>query len=118
MQSEGVKRLIALGTVSMSAEDDGSSVVKWGMVTAVWVFLHSAWRDVVELGKVIQRSGVEWTIARVAKLTGEGGGEVKAGYVGKDGTGVCLARKDLGKWYLDELENGKWIHQMPVVYSK
>ena len=118
MQSEGVERLIALGTVSIPAEEDGSSVVKWGMVSGVWVFLHSAWKDVVELGKVIQSSGLEWTIARVARLTGEGGGEVKAGYVGKEGTGVCLARKDLGKWYLDELENGNWIHQMPVVYSK
>lgn len=120
MQAEDVKRLIALGTVSNQTEEDGSSLVKWGMVTAVWVFLHSAWRDIVELGKVIQASGekgIDWTIARVARLTDGGGGEVKAGYVGKDGTGVCLARKDLGKWYLDELENGKWIHQMPVVYS-
>ena len=119
MRSEGVKRLIALGTVSNSTDQDGQSLVKTGMVTAVWVFLHSAWRDVVELGKVIQGSeGMEWTIARVARLTGGNGGEVQAGFVGKEGTGVCLARKDLAKWYLDELENGKWIHQMPVVYSK
>src|SRR5271156_6962183 len=33
MQSEGVKRLIALGTVSIPAEEDGSSVVKSGLVT-------------------------------------------------------------------------------------
>lgn len=118
MKEKGVKRLIALGTVSNETEKDGRSVVKWGMVTAVWIFLHSAWKDVVEFGKLIQNSeGIEWTIARVAKLTSGNGGNVRAGYVGKEGSGVCLARKDLGRWYLDEYENGKWIYQMPVVYS-
>jgi hypothetical protein len=116
MKQEGVRRLIALGTVSNGTEKDGNSLVTWAMVTAVWVFLHSAWRDVVEFGKLIQSSdGIEWTIARVAKLTNGNGGNVAAGYIGE--SGVCLARKDLGKWYLDELENGKWIHQTPVVYS-
>jgi putative NADH-flavin reductase len=116
MKQEGVKRLIALGTVSNQSEQDGKSIVTWGMVSAVWVFLHSAWNDVVELGKAIQASeGIEWTIARVAKLTSGNGGNVAAGYIGK--SGLCLARKDLGKWYLDEFENGKWIYQTPVVYS-
>lgn len=119
MAAKGISRLIALGTVSMESEQDGSSVVRWGLVTAVYIFLHSAWRDVVEIGHTIAASQVEWTIARVAKLTsGKGGGEIKAGFVGKEGTGTYLARRDLGTWYLDELENGKWIHQMPVVYSK
>lgn len=118
MKQENVTRLIALGTVSNQTPNDGNSVVKWGMVTAVWIFLHSAWRDVVEFGKVIQASeGIEWTIARVGRLTSGKGGNVKGSYVGKEGSGLCLARKDLGRWYLDEFENGKWIHQMPVVYS-
>jgi putative NADH-flavin reductase len=118
MKEEGVKRLIALGTVSNQDEQDGRSILTWGMVTAVWVFLHSAWKDVVECGKEIQQSGLDWTIARVGRLTQGEGGKVEAGFIGKGASGVRLARKDLGKWYLDELELGKWIHQMPVVYSK
>ena len=115
MKEQGVKRLIALGTVSNQADQDGRSLVTWGMVTAVWVFLHSAWKEIVEVAKTIQASeGIEWTIARVAKLTNCGQGNVTAGYIGEQG---CLARKDLGKWYFEELENGKWIYQMPVVYS-
>ena len=118
MKEEGVDRLIALGTVSNEAEQDGYSLITWGMVTAVWIFLHSAWKDVVELAKAIQASdGIIWTIARVAKLTSGNGGNVKAGYIGKQGTGVLLTRKDLGKWYLDELEQPKWTYQMPVIYS-
>jgi putative NADH-flavin reductase len=116
MEKEGVKRLIALGTVSNETQGDGHSLLKWGMVTAVWVFLHSAWKDVVEFGKEIQQSSMDWTIARVGRLTEGDGGHVEAGFVGK-GANICLARKDLGKWFLDELEEGKWIHQMPVVYS-
>ena len=119
MREQGVKRLIALGTVSNETDKDGHSAITIGMVASVWVFLHSAWKDVVELGKVIQSSdGIDWTIARVGKLTKGSGGSFSAGYIGKNGTGICLARKDLGKWYLDELESGKWINQMPVVYSK
>jgi putative NADH-flavin reductase len=119
MREKGVKRLIALGTVSNETQQDGHSVITWGMVTAVWVFLHSAWKDVVEFGKAIQNSeGIDWTIARVGRLTNGGKGNVTAGYVGKSGSGICLARKDLGKWFLDELENGKWVHQLPIVYSK
>src|SRR5579859_3747330 len=117
MQQEGVKRLIALGTVSNENPEDGSSLIKWCMVTAVWIFLHSAWRDVVESGHVIKQSAVDWTIARVARLTSGKGGNVKAGLVGKDGTGVFLARKDLARWFLDELQKGEWIRKLPVIYS-
>ena len=119
MQSEGVNRIIALGTVSNENPDDGKSFIKWIMVTAVWIFLHSAWRDVVEFGKRIQASGevVEWTIARVARLTDKQGGEVHAGLVGKDGTGVFLARKDLARWFLEELDKREWIRKLPVIYS-
>ena len=119
MKDKGIKRLIALGTISMEDEDDGHSLVAWSMVSAVWVFLHSAWKDVVEIGKVIQASeGIDWTIARVAKLTNEKRGDVRAGYVGKDKSGIFVARKDLATWFLDELEQSNWIKKMPIVYSK
>jgi putative NADH-flavin reductase len=119
MKEQGVKRLIALGTVSIHADGDGSSVLVRGMVTAVWIFLHFAWKDIVTLAKEIQASeGIEWTIARVGNLTSGQGGNVGAGYIGKDGTVVSLARKDLARFYLDEFENGKWIYQLPAIYSK
>src|SRR5437667_52896 len=74
--------------------------------------------DRAALTQAIRASdGIIWTIARVAKLTSGNGGNVKAGYIGKQGTGVLLSRKDLGKWYLDELEQPKWTYQMPVIYS-
>jgi len=118
MRQEGVRRLIALGTVSNENAEDGSSVLRWCLVTAVWAFLHYAWKDVVMFGKKIQESGLEWTIARVARLSNApGGGQVKAGLVGREGTGVVVARADLARWFLDELERGEWIRKMPVVYS-
>lgn len=119
MQTEGVKRLIALGTVSNENPEDHSSVVRWCMETAVWVFLHSAWRDVVQYGREIQGDKfVEWTIARVARLTNSEGGKVEAGVVGGEGTSVFVARKDLAKWFLQELEKREWIRKSPIVYSK
>jgi putative NADH-flavin reductase len=119
MKEQAVKRLIALGTLSNETEEDGHSIVSFGMVTAVRIFLHSAWRDVVEFGKAIQASdGIDWTIARVPRLSNSKGGNVMAGYVGKKGTGITLSRKDLAKFYLDELEKGNWVHQMPVIYTK
>ena len=119
MQTEGVKRLIALGTVSNENPEDHSSVVRWCMVTAVWVFLHSAWRDVVQYGREIQENKfVEWTLARVARLTNSEGGKVEAGVVGGEGTSVFVARKDLARWFLQELEKGEWIRKSPIVYSK
>jgi len=119
MQTEGVKRLIALGTVSNENPEDHSSVVRWCLVTAVRVFLHSAWRDVVQYGREIQENKfVEWTIARVARLTNSEGGKVEAGVVGGEGTSVFVARKDLARWFLQELEKGEWIRKSPIVYSK
>jgi len=118
MKEEGVKRLIALGTVSMGAKEDGHSILTWGMVTAVWVFLHSAWKDVVAVGNTIKSAGdIDWTIARVGKLTDGSGGKVNAGYIGKDSSRVFVSRKDLAKWMVDEFENKNWIHRMPIVYS-
>jgi putative NADH-flavin reductase len=119
MKVQGVKRLIALGTISVQAEQDGRSLLAKGMVTAVWIFLHYAWKDVVTIAKEIQDSqGIEWTIARVGNLISGQGGSVGAGYIGKDGSAINLTRKDLARFYLDELESGKWVHQMPVVYTK
>lgn len=119
MKEEGVKRLIALGTISMGTPEDGWTVLTWSMVTAVWIFLHNAWKEVVTIGDEIKAvDGLDWTIARVGRLTHNSNGKVSAGFIGKDGSSVFIARKDLAKWYLDELENGKWIHQLPMVYSK
>jgi putative NADH-flavin reductase len=118
MHKRGITRLIALGTISIRAKEDGSSVVAWGLVTSVWIFVHYGWKEVTTTGDVIRSSeGIDWTIARVAKLTSGKGGNVSAGYIGKDHSGIFVARKDLAKWYLDELEQGKWINQSPVIYS-
>jgi hypothetical protein len=119
MSSHNVKRLIALGTASITDPNDKFSYQFWVLVNGVATLARNAYKDVVAIGGVIRGEGaeLEWTIARVPVLTDQQSGEVTAGYVGDGKARIYLSRLAFAVFVLGELEQKQWIHKAPLVYS-
>jgi len=72
-------------------------------------------RDSAANVEVLRASGLDWTIVRYPRLTdGPLTGHYRVGYVGRD-SGTQLSRADGAHFVLKELEDGKYIRQMPIV---
>jgi len=121
MRRAGVKRLIALGTVSIKDEaHDMRSAVYAAMVAAVALGARSAYKDIVAVGEVIRESqDIDWTIVRVPVLKNDDNRVVRAGYVGDGGAGAAytLSRRGFAVFVVQELEKGEWIKKSPLITS-
>jgi putative NADH-flavin reductase len=121
MRRAGVKRLIALGTVSIKDDaHDAYSVVYATMVTGVWLGARSAYKDIVAVGEVIRASqDIDWTIVRVPVLKNDENRVVRAGYVGDGvaGAAYTLSRRGFAVFVVQELEKGEWIKKAPLITS-
>jgi len=65
--------------------------------------------------KVIQDSGLDWTIVRFPRLIeGAFTGRYRFGYIGKDSS-TQLSRGDAADAVLQELTEKKWLRKLPLV---
>ncbi|ESK93606.1 hypothetical protein Moror_1612 [Moniliophthora roreri MCA 2997] len=125
MQKRGVRRILLLGTASMTAPEDKSDARFTALIAGVATFARNAYKDVVAIAKYIaslgEEDGVDWTIVRVPLLTDKDNKEVRAGYIGDGETGVWLARVGWGVWVVRELfkefdgEGKEWNRKMPML---
>ncbi len=67
--------------------------------------------------QVAGQDSLDWTVFRVPMLNnGEEGLKVAAGDLGPGFAGTReLSRASMARWLLEELEEGKFIHQMPAL---
>ena len=119
MRARSVKRLIALGTASMTDEHDKFSFEMSVLVTGVAVFAHNAYKDVVAIGQTVRAADpdVLWTIARVPLLTEKENRAFVAGYVGDGHTRTRLARAAFAAFVMQELEENQWCRKAPLISS-
>jgi hypothetical protein len=65
--------------------------------------------------RVIQESGLDWTIVRFPRLVdGDRTGKYRVAYVGRD-SGMQVSRADAADFVLKELVEKKWLGKLPVV---
>ena len=119
MKQRNVKRLIALGTASMSDEHDRFSLEMAVLVSGVAIFAHNAYKDVVAIDKVVRAADLDvmWTIARVPLLTEKESREYIAGYIGDGRTRVRLSRAAFAAFVMQELEENQWCRKAPLISS-
>lgn len=117
MKIQGVRRLLALGTASITDPNDKFSLRMSVLVTGVATLAHTAYEDVVAIGKTIRTQGndLDWTIVRVPLLSGSDDKNFVAGYVGDGKTGACLARAGFASFVVQELENNEWVRKAPLI---
>jgi putative NADH-flavin reductase len=119
MIKHNIKRIILLGTASISDPKDKFSLVFKLIIAGVRLAAYNAYLDVVAIGEVIRTKGdaLDWTIVRVPVLTNNDSEEVVAGHVGDGTTGYSLSRKAYAAFTVHEVENMEWIKEAPLISS-
>jgi len=120
MKTRGVKRIVLLGTPSIVDEHDRRTLKSILLIGGVSILARPSYNDIVAFGKLFASTaagGLDATVVRVPILTNGARGNVQAGYVGDSKVGWFLSRKDLGWFFVTEVENGEWTGKLPVISS-
>jgi hypothetical protein len=130
MRKHGVKRILAMSTVSAPDEQDGFSLIRWLLVTLIRFLIPAAYRLMLDIARVFREeaTGLDWTVFRLGMLPG-GSDEaswardreegVFAGNVGGEWK-AWIKRGALARWLVDAVEAegdgaGQWVGKLPAV---
>ncbi|KAF9870340.1 hypothetical protein CkaCkLH20_12187 [Colletotrichum karsti] len=133
MRRQGVRRIFAMGTVSIYQPEDETSILRWLMATLVRLAVHKAWLNFISIQKLFEGDreatrDIDWTVYRIGFIQGGGedaktwaqerdDGKTFAGPVGASGWGLSQKRAALTRWLVDVAETGapELIGKMPAV---
>ncbi|KAH7360402.1 hypothetical protein BKA65DRAFT_577118 [Rhexocercosporidium sp. MPI-PUGE-AT-0058] len=124
MRAHSVRRILAMGTISIVCPQDGFSLIRSLVLVMMPLFLGTAYKSILQVAK----GGIDWTVFRIASIPGgddegswmrdraEGKGDF-VGWVGEKGWGMGQKRGALARWLVDAVEGGadEWIGKMPAV---
>ena len=116
MKKYGVERLLSLsgGGLPFPEKDQpkfADKMIRWIMKVAVPKILN----DAIEHHKVLEGSGLKWTIVRGPRLTNDPPkGSYRVGWVGVNAS-TKIARGDLADFILKQVEEEAFVHEMPFV---
>ncbi|KAL4880646.1 NAD(P)-binding protein [Aspergillus karnatakaensis] len=121
IREEGVERIIALSTFSVTHPNDRFSLACRLLVGMLWLFGNSAWRNLVDVGRTFDEhaGGLDWTLFRVGFLKDQGPGRIVQGYVGDGKVGLGVNRVDLARWVVEQagLEMAEHVGDKPCISS-
>ncbi|KAL3423246.1 NmrA family protein [Phlyctema vagabunda] len=131
MRSNNVRRLFAMGTLTIKRPEDKFSVVQFLVVHLMPYFASAAYQTVMNIAATFEQvkegDGIDWTVFRIAGIPGEDdeeswkkdreGGEDFVGWVGEKGWATNQQRGALARWLVNAAEGGaeEWIGKMPAV---
>ncbi|EIW77326.1 NAD(P)-binding protein [Coniophora puteana RWD-64-598 SS2] len=119
MKEKNVHRLIALGTPSITDEEDRASL-RFALATRLLRYvLNAVYEDVRAIGRTLRTEGtaldIQWTIARVPMLTNATETRWHAGYVGDGKSAFTLSRAAFAAFVIHELEHNEWVGKAPAI---
>lgn len=123
MKKGNVKRILAMGTPSISDPRDEFSILVFLGVLLVRIIANSAYKDIVSVGKLFDTdatgNGLDWTLFRLGFLANGPPRISKAGYVGQKGWTMKNQRADVAAWLVGEIEkdNSEWNRKRPSLWS-
>lgn len=116
MRAAGCRRLLCLtGAMIGSAPGTRSRPMEW-MARSFARHAPELARDRVEQERVVEASGLDWTIVKPPRLTdGLAAGRVRAGTDLRVGLLSKISRADLAAFMLNEIEHGAFVRQRVFV---
>lgn len=129
MRRRGVKRIFAMGTLTITQKQDSWTVLQPTVNLMVRTFFSNAYLAITTIGKTfeIDAKDLDWTIFRISSIPGGSGRESWAkdrqdgksfvGYVGQKGYTYSFPRGALARWLVDAAESGlqDWVRKAPAV---
>ena len=117
MKEAGVKRLVDWGTPSVPFEKDKKSFITVVPGIVAGIALTMAKKEMVEIGKLVQASGLDWTLVRfMAPKNTPYTGNVKVGF-GDVKMNFAISREDIGSFMVEQIESGQYLCSMPIIGS-
>jgi len=121
MREHSVKRILAMGTLSIPDSRDKSSLLMRAMVFFVWLFGYPTWQEIVNVGKAFDEDAkdLDWTVYRLGLVTNGADGEVATTYAGESDFVTFVYRNELAGWLLEQAEKTvpEFVHEKPAVCS-
>jgi nucleoside-diphosphate-sugar epimerase len=116
MHRHGVRRIVALSTVSVPDPRDRPSVLERLVPIGIGVLIPGALREVQGITEVISTSELDWTIARIfAPVDNPSNHTLKAGFLGRDAVGVPMTRVDIAGFLVDQLTSDEFVGAAPAI---
>lgn len=117
MEETGVKRLVYWGTPSIHFNADKKSFITVVPGIMAGLFLSRAKQEMVEIGNLLESSRLDWTMVRfMAPKDSAYTGKVKVGF-GDTKMSMSISREDIGAFMVEQVEDTKFIHSMPIIGS-
>lgn len=117
MKEAGVKRLVDWGTPSVPFEKGKKLFITVVPGIIAGIALTTAKKEMVEIGKLVQASGLDWTLVRfMAPRDTPYTGNVKAGF-GDVKMSFAISREDIGSFMVEQAESKQYLHSMPIIGS-
>ena len=115
MKTHGVHRLVSTTGAGVRQPEDEPKVIDHLIGVLLNLLVKEIVKDSTENVKVIQASGLDWTIVRYPRLVdGEHTRKYRVGFVGKD-SGIRVSRADGADFVVKELTEQKWLRKAPLV---
>lgn len=134
MREHGVRRILAMGTPSISLDSDHTSFKRWGAIKALRLIYPDAYKHIISIQDAFEddqaTEDVDWTVYRIGQLVGESDeaswradredGETYVGPVGASGWTLSQKRAALTRWLADVCEKDvpELVGKMPAVSRK
>ncbi|KAK3900511.1 hypothetical protein C8A05DRAFT_45659 [Staphylotrichum tortipilum] len=132
MREHGVRRILAMGTLSIKLPEDRWTLLQSAAILFMRTLHGNLYRVIHHIRDAFEQEGgdLDWTIFRIAQIPGGSDeeswrkdredGEVFAGMIGEAGWTGTTRRGALAKWLVDELErgDGRWLRKLPAVGRK
>jgi putative NADH-flavin reductase len=117
MKEQNISRFITLATPSVKFEKDKKSMVTIIPGIMAGLFLNQAKKEIVEVGKTVAGSGLDWTIVRIlAPQNTAFTGNIKVTF-GERKINFAVSREDIADFMLNQVIDKTYIHSMPIIGS-
>lgn len=129
MREHSVRRILAMGTISIVQPEDQWSLRRTLAKLAVRTFVNIAYSNILAIASVFEQDAndLDWTVYRIGHIPGgkdesswrtdRDDGKTFVGWVGATGWSGSQRRGALARWLVAAAEGGanEWVRKMPAV---
>ena len=116
MHECGVRRLVALATVSVPDPRDRPRLLDRLVPIGIGLLIPGALREVQGISEVVATSELDWTVARIfAPIDVPANHTLRAGFLGRDSVGVEMSRADIADFLVDQVSSSDFVGAAPAI---